>query len=191
MFNLNSGSIKVTKDAILYANGYKYAGSTEDGNDGLGTKKDLPVVVTTYVSDKPGYINGYTLTVEDGTYVMVKDIYRNELLETNGEGASKVTTKLVAKGNANVIMSDINSLGDIEIAENSNLTIDRLDENPPQANTLRFFTITGANKDNSILTMNGGALLSYITDTDISSVAMNTISNVKAVYKDGSVTGEV
>lgn len=188
LFNLNSGSIKVTKDAILYANGYKYAGSTEDGNDGLGTKKDLPVVVTTYVSDKPGYINGYTLTVEDGTYVMVKDIYRNELLETNGEGANgKVTTKLVAKGNANVIMSGINSLGDIEIAENSNLTIDRLDENPPQANTLRFFTITGANKDNSILTMNGGALLSYITDTDISSVAMNTISNVKAVYKDGSV----
>lgn len=188
LFNLNSGSIKVTKDAILYANGYKYAGSTEDGNDGLGTKKDLPVVVTTYVSDKPGYINGYTLTVEDGTYVMVKDIYRNELLETNGEGANgKVTTKLVAKGNANVIMSGINSLGDIEIAENSNLTIDRLDENPPQANTLRFFTITGANKDNSILTMNGGALLSYITDTDNSSVAMNTISNVKAVYKDGSV----
>ncbi len=188
LFNLNSGSIKVTKDAILYANGYKYAGSTEDGNDGLGTKKDLPVVVTTYVSDKPGYINGYTLTVEDGTYVMVKDIYRNELLETNGEGANgKVTTKLVAKGNANVIMSGINSLGDIKIAENSNLTIDRLDENPPQANTLRFFTITGANKDNSILTMNGGALLSYITDTDISSVAMNTISNVKAVYKDGSV----
>ena len=119
---------------------------------------------------------------------MVKDIYRNELLETNGEGANgKVTTKLVAKGNANVIMSGINSLGDIEIAENSNLTIDRLDENPPQANTLRFFTITGANKDNSILTMNGGALLSYITDTDISSVAMNTISNVKAVYKDGNV----
>lgn len=188
LFNLNSGSIKVTKDAILYANGYKYAGSTEDGNEGLGTKKDLPVVVTTYVSDKPGYINGYTLTVEDGTYVMVKDIYRNELLETNGEGANgKVTTKLVAKGNANVIMSGINSLGDIEIAENSNLTIDRLDENPPQANTLRFFTITGANKDNSILTMNGGALLSYITDTDNSSVAMNTISNVKAVYKDGSV----
>lgn len=188
LFNLNSGSIKVTKDAILYANGYKYAGSTEDGNDGLGTKKDLPVVVTTYVSDKPGYINGYTLTVEDGTYVMVKDIYRNELLETNGEGANgKVTTKLVAKGNANVIMSGINSLGDIKIAENSNLTIDRLDENPPQANTLRFFTITGANKDNSILTMNGGALLSYITDTDNSSVAMNTISNVKAVYKDGSV----
>ena len=188
LFNLNSGSIKVTKDAILYANGYKYAGSTEDGNDGLGTKKDLPVVVTTYVSDKPGYINGYTLTVENGTYVMVKDIYRNELLETNGEGANgKVTTKLVAKGNANVIMSGINSLGDIEIAENSNLTIDRLDENPPQANTLRFFTITGANKDNSILTMNGGSLLSYITDTDISSVAMNTISNVKAVYKDGSV----
>lgn len=188
LFNLNSGSIKVTKDAILYANGYKYAGSTEDGNDGLGTKKDLPVVVTTYVSDKPGYINGYTLTVENGTYVMVKDIYRNELLETNGEGANgKVTTKLVAKGNANVIMSGINSLGDIEIAENSNLTIDRLDENPPQANTLRFFTITGANKDNSILTMNGGALLSYITDTDNSSVAMNTISNVKAVYKDGSV----
>lgn len=188
LFNLNSGSIKVTKDAILYANGYKYAGSTEDGNEGLGTKKDLPVVVTTYVSDKPGYINGYTLTVEDGTYVMVKDIYRNELLETNGEGANgKVTIKLVAKGNANVIMSGINSLGDIEIAENSNLTIDRLDENPPQANTLRFFTITGANKDNSILTMNGGALLSYITDTDNSSVAMNTISNVKAVYKDGSV----
>ncbi len=188
LFNLNSGNIKVTKDEILYANGYKYAGSTEDGNEGLGTKKDLPVVVTTYVSDKPGYINGYTLTVEDGTYVMVKDIYRNELLETNGEGANgKVTTKLVAKGNANVIMSGINSLGDIEIAENSNLTIDRLDENPPQANTLRFFTITGANKDNSILTMNGGALLSYITDTDISSVAMNTISNVKAVYKDGSV----
>lgn len=188
LFNLNSGNIKVTKDEILYANGYKYAGSTEDGNEGLGTKKDLPVVVTTYVSDKPGYINGYTLTVEDGTYVMVKDIYRNELLETNGEGANgKVTTKLVAKGNANVIMSGINSLGDIEIAENSNLTIDRLDENPPQANTLRFFTITGANKDNSILTMNGGALLSYITDTDNSSVAMNTISNVKAVYKDGSV----
>lgn len=188
LFNLNSGSIKVTKDEILYANGYKYAGSTEDGNDGLGTKKDLPVVVTTYVSDKPGYINGYTLTVENETYVMVKDIYRNELLETNGEGANgKVTTKLVAKGNANVIMSGINSLGDIEIAENSNLTIDRLDENPPQANTLRFFTITGANKDNSILTMNGGALLSYITDTDNSSVAMNTISNVKAVYKDGSV----
>lgn len=188
LFNLNSGNIKVTKDEILYANGYKYAGSTEDGNEGLGTKKDLPVVVTTYVSDKPGYINGYTLTVEDGTYVMVKDIYCNELLETNGEGANgKVTTKLVAKGNANVIMSGINSLGDIEIAENSNLTIDRLDENPPQANTLRFFTITGANKDNSILTMNGGALLSYITDTDISSVAMNTISNVKAVYKDGSV----
>lgn len=188
LFNLNSGNIKVTKDEILYANGYKYAGSTEDGNEGLGTKKNLPVVVTTYVSDKPGYINGYTLTVEDGTYVMVKDIYRNELLETNGEGANgKVTTKLVAKGNANVIMSGINSLGDIEIAENSNLTIDRLDENPPQANTLRFFTITGANKDNSILTMNGGALLSYITDTDISSVAMNTISNVKAVYKDGSV----
>ena len=76
LFNLNSGNIKVTKDEILYANGYKYAGSTEDGNEGLGTKKDLPVVVTTYVSDKPGYINGYTLTVEDGTYVMVKDIYR-------------------------------------------------------------------------------------------------------------------
>ena len=133
LFNLNSGNIKVTKDEILYANGYKYAGSTEAGNEGLGTKKDLPVVVTTYVSDKPGYINGYTLTVEDGTYVMVKDIYRNELLETNGEGANgKVTTKLVAKGNANVIMSGINSLGDIEIAENSNLTIDRLDNRSEQ-----------------------------------------------------------
>ena len=188
LFNLNSGSIKVTQNGILYANGYKYAGSTEDGNADLGKYASTPVVVTTYVSKEPSYNESYTLTVEDGTYVMVKDIYRNELLETNGEGANgKVTTKLVAKGNANVIMSGINSLGDIEIAENSNLTIDRLDENPPQANTLRFFTITGANKDNSILTMNGGALLSYITDTDISSVAMNTISNVKAVYKDGSV----
>ena len=188
LFNLNSGSIKVTQNGILYANGYKYAGSTEDGNADLGKYASTPVVVTTYVSKEPSYNESYTLTVEDGTYVMMKDIYRNELLETNGEGANgKVTTKLVAKGNANVIMSGINSLGDIEIAENSNLTIDRLDENPPQANTLRFFTITGANKDNSILTMNGGALLSYITDTDISSVAMNTISNVKAVYKDGSV----
>lgn len=188
LFNLNSGSIKVTKDEILYANGYKYAGSTEDGNDDLGTVAANPVVVTTYVSKEPSYNESYTLTVEDGTYVMVKDIYRNELWESiDGEGKDdkEIATKLVASGTANVIMSGINSFGNIEIAENGSLTIDRLDETPAQANALRFFTITGAGKDKSTLTMNGGALLSYITDN--SSVAMNTISNVKAVYKDGSV----
>lgn len=188
LFNLNSGSIKVTKDGILYANGYKYAGSDDDGNVNLGKDTSTPVVVTTYVSKEPSYNESYTLTVEDGTYVMVKDIYRNELWESidgKGKDDKKIATKLVASGTANVIMSGINSFGNIEIAENSNLTIDRLDETPAQANALRFFTIKGAGKDKSTLTMNGGALLSYITDN--SSVAMNTISNVKAVYKDGSV----
>lgn len=188
LFNLNSGSIEVTKDEILYANGYKYAGSTEDGNANLGTVAANPVVVTTYVSKEPSYNESYTLTVEDGTYVMVKDIYRNELWESidgKGKDDKEIATKLVASGTANVIMSGINSFGNIEIAENGSLTIDRLDETPAQANALRFFTITGAGKDKSTLTMNGGALLSYITDN--SSVAMNTISNVKAVYKDGSV----
>lgn len=188
LFNLNSGSIKVTKDEILYADGYKYAGSTEDGNANLGTVAANPVVVTTYVSEEPSYNESYTLTVEDETYVMVKDIYRNELWESidgKGKDDKDIATKLVAYGTANVIMSGINSFGNIEIAENGSLTIDRLDETPAQANALRFFTITGAGKDKSTLTMNGGALLSYITN--ISSVAMNTISNVKAVYKDGSV----
>lgn len=191
LFNLNSGSIKVTSaDEILYANGYKYAGSTEDGNANLGKDASTPVVVTTYVSKEASYNESYTLTVEDGTYVMVKDIYRNELWESidgKGQDDKEIATKLVASGAANVIMSGINSFGNIEIAENGSLTIDRLDETPAQANALRFFTITGAGKDKSTLTMNGGALLSYITDTDNSSVAMNTISNVKAVYKDGSV----
>jgi len=188
LFNLNSGSIKVTKDAILYADGYKYAGSTEDGNPNLGKDTSTPVVVTTYVSKAPSYNESYTLTVEDETYVMVKDIYRNELWESidgKGKDDKKIATELVASGTANLIMSGINSFGNIEIAENSSLTIDRLDETPAQANALRFFTITGAGKDKSTLTMNGGALLSYITEN--SSVAMNTISNVKAVYKDGSV----
>lgn len=190
LFNLNSGSIKVTKDEILYANGYKYVGSTEDGNADLGKYASTPVVVTTYVSKEPSYNKSYTLTVENETHVMVKDIYRNELWESidgKGKDGKEIATKLVASGTANLIMSGINSFGNIEIAENSNLTIDRLDETPAQANALRFFMITGKSEDNSILTMNGGALLSYITDTDISSVAMNTISNVKAVYKDGSV----
>jgi len=197
LFNLNSGSIKVTSTGVLYANGYKYAGSTEDGNPNLGKDASTPVVVTTYVSEEASYHYdadddkiGYTLTVEDKTYVMVKDIYRNELWESiNGKDTEgkEINTKLYAEGDANVIMSGINSFGNIEIAENSTLTINRLDETPAQANALRFFTITGKSEDNSILTMNGGALLSYITDTDNSSVAMNTISNVKAVYKDGSV----
>lgn len=170
-------------DITVGSTGVKYAGSYQV--NGYGTQ-DIPAEIVTVGQNN--YHEERTLTVHNGTYVVLKDIY-SSMLYTNGKDQNDkdIKTKLVTTGtdDAYVMTSGVNSMGSISIGNGSKLVLNQITQEPAQANILRFFTLTGEGKDNSTLSMEGGTLLTYINDKE--DVEKNTISNVKAIYKTGSV----
>lgn len=174
MFDLDSYNITVGTDKVIYAENYEV--------NGYGTTEKPAEIVTV---GQDNYATENTLTVYGSTSVILNDIY-NSLRTTDGSVEDEtIQTKLVTtgSGDANIKTISINSLGTIEIGENSTLVFNQVVEEQVQANALKFFSIKGKNASTSNLKVEGGTLLAYLQNT----YEEDPISGVNATYKEGSV----
>ena len=171
LFDLNSYSIEVGTSGVTYGKESSVYTATNYGT------QQIPAEIVTVAEDN--YNTENILTVNDGTYVILKDIYKG--LQT-GDGEDIATKLAVASGTANIQTSGINSIGTITIASGATLNFSQLEETPTTANALRFATINDKDNPNGTLNVQSGTLLAYLNEKTDDQIHVAT-----ATYTEGSV----